>query len=143
MAQLNAGGTQGGAGRFFLGLAMMVVGMYLFLDAVKISNRFGLYTSLFSYGGYNLRSGMVLVPFIFGVGFIFYNYRSIFGWILAIGSVAMLGFGVVTSIHFRMKGMSAFDIMVILVLAIGGIGLFLSSLRDFSGTPKEAPRTQD
>ena len=134
MANMNAGGTTGGAGRFFLGLAMIVVGGYLFLDAIHVVNRFGLFTAIFSYGGFHLRSGYVLVPFIFGVGMIFYDAKWILGWILAIGALAALSFGVITSIHFRLKPMSAFDILTILVLLVGGIGLFISSLRDLSGS---------
>lgn len=137
MAQLNAGGTKGGAGRFFIGLLMIVVGGYLFLDSVYVVNRFGFGTLLFGIGGFNIRSGMVLVPFIFGVGLIFYNARNVIGWALAIGSLAAFGFGIITSVHFQLRTMSAFDIIVILVLLVGGIGLFLSSLREFSNKKPE------
>lgn len=137
MKPMNAGGTQGGAGRFFLGLAMIVVGAYLFLDAVHIVNHFRFYSPIFSYRGLHLRSGMVLVPFIFGIGFIFYNARWVLGWILAIGSLIMFGFGIVTSIHFQLRAMTAFDIIVILVLLVGGAGLFISSLRDLSASNAE------
>ena len=142
MATLNAGGTAGGAGRFFFGLAMIIVGAYLFLDAVHIVNRFRLFTPLYSYGGIHLRSGYILVPFIIGVGMIFYNGRWLLGWILAIGALAALGFGVITSIHFKLRPMSAFDILTILVLLMGGIGLFISSLRDLGGgTPSTEQNT--
>lgn len=133
MARLNdAGGTNGGAGRFLIGLLMIVVGGYLFLDNIHVVNRFGFSTALFGFGGYSVRSGMILVPFIFGVGMVFYNARSIIGWGLVIGSLAAFGFGVITSVHFRLRTMTAFDIMTILVLLVGGIGLFLSSLKDLS-----------
>jgi hypothetical protein len=132
----NAGGTPGGTGRFFLGLLMIIVGGYLFLDAVHVNSRFGLWTSVYALGGFNVRSGMILVPFIFGVGMIFYNSRWVLGWILAIGSVAAMSFGVITSLHFRLRPMSAFDIMTILVLGVGGIGIFLSSLRDLTKSAK-------
>ena len=134
MEMSTAGGTRGGTGRFFIGLAMMVVGGYLFLDAVRVNNHFGLYSPIFSWGGVSVRSGMVLVPFIFGIGMIFYNARWMLGWILAIGSLAMLSFGVITSIHFQLRAMSAFDILVIIVLTVGGIGLFISSLRELGAT---------
>jgi hypothetical protein len=34
--------------------------------------------------------------------------------------------------QFRFAAMSVFDLIVILVLFIGGVGLFLSSLRDMT-----------
>jgi hypothetical protein len=36
---------------------------------------------------------------------------------------------VISSIQFHFKAMSAFDLIVILVLAFGGLGLFLRSLK--------------
>ncbi len=127
----GAGGTQGGIGRFFIGLVMMVAGGYLFLDAVKVAYGFGLGRSIYSFGSFQLTSGMVLVPFIFGIGFIFYNSKNILGWILSISSFVMLGFGIISSIKFHMRSMSAFELIMILTLLIGGIGLFLSSLKEF------------
>ncbi|MGF1601242.1 MAG: hypothetical protein ACFCU8_04350 [Thermosynechococcaceae cyanobacterium] len=131
MPQPGAGGTNGGVGRFFLGLAMMTAGGYLFLSSVKIVNNFSLGYSLYRVGSLNLTSGLILVPFIFGIGLIFYNSNNFLGWLLAAGSMIMLLFGIIASIDFRLESMSAFELIVILVLAIGGIGIFLSSLQDF------------
>jgi len=70
-----------------------------------------------------------MIPFMFGVGLIFYNSKNILGWVLSIGSITGLIFGVISSIRFTFKTMSSFDLIVILVLAMGGLGLFLRSLR--------------
>ena len=86
----------------------------------------------FMAGLLGIGGGMVMVPFIFGVGLVFYNSRNILGWILAIGALVMLVFGVITSINFQLRHMSAFDLIVILVLLVGGIGLFLRSLKNLS-----------
>ena len=72
-----------------------------------------------------------MIPFMFGIGMIFYNSKNYLGWILTIGSLIMLIFGVISSINFRLRSMSAFELIVILVLLVGGIGLFLNSLRNF------------
>jgi hypothetical protein len=37
--------------------------------------------------------------------------------------------GVIASINFTLVRMSAFDLLVIIILLVGGIGLFLRSLR--------------
>ena len=50
------------------------------------------------------------------------------GWILAVGSVIALIFGVIASTTLQFTNMSVFDLFVILVLLFGGIGLFLRSL---------------
>ncbi|MBI9077874.1 MAG: hypothetical protein JEZ02_20920 [Desulfatibacillum sp.] len=130
----GAGGTSGGTGRFVLGLIMMIAGGYLFLDGIQVRSGFGLGYGLYSFGlgGWNVRltSGMVLIPFLFGIGFVFYNSKSLIGWVLSGASLIMLTVGVITSIQLTMRHMSAFDIITILVLLFGGIGLFASSFRE-------------
>lgn len=131
MSKRGAGGTSGGVGRFFLGLAMMTAGGYLFLNSIKVVNNFSLGYSLYRIGSLSLTSGMVLVPFIFGIGMIFYDSNNVWGWLLAVGSLIMLLFGVIASIDFRLAPMSAFELITILVLAVGGVGIFVSSLQEF------------
>lgn len=131
MAVQGAGGTHGGIGRFFIGLIMIVAGGYLFLNAIRITHAFHLGYRLYSFGSVHLTSGMVLIPMIFGIGLMFYNYKNILGWLLTCASLIMLGFGIISSIQFRFRNMSAFELIMILVLLIGGIGLFLSSFRAY------------
>lgn len=129
----GAGGTSGGLGHFFIGLIMMCAGFYMLLNAITVTSNFGMGARLYGFsamgGAYNITSGMIMIPFIFGVGLIFYNSRNIFGWILSIGSITALIFGVISSIRFSFRTMTSFDLIVILVLAIGGLGLFLRSLK--------------
>ena len=98
----GAGGTSGGIGAFFIGLLMMCGGFYMLLKAIKVTSSFGFSHSLYSAGGMSLTSGMIMIPFIFGV---------------------------ISSINFRFTHMSAFDLIVILVLSVGGLGIFLRSLK--------------
>lgn len=126
----GAGGTSGGIPQFFVGLAMMIVGGYLFLNAVRVTYSFGLGNILYRVNGVGVTGGMVLIPFVIGVVLIFYNSRQILGWILMLGALFSLGFGVISTIQFRLNTMSAFDLIVILVLLFGGIGLFLGALDD-------------
>ena len=130
----GAGGTSGGLGQFFLGLVMMCGGFYMLLNAIHIRSSFGMGYGLYhmsAFGGFGITSGMVMIPFMFGVGLIFYNAKNWAGWILAGGSTVALIFGVISSIHFTFRSMTAFDLIVILVLSVGGLGLFLRSLKGF------------
>jgi hypothetical protein len=130
----GAGGTSGGLGQFFIGVIMMCGGFYLLLNAISVSSSFGMGTRLYGFSAWganvNLTSGMIMVPFMFGVGLIFYNGKNILGWLLTLGSIAGLIFGVIASVRFSFKAMSAFDLIVILILAVGGLGLFLRSLKN-------------
>lgn len=128
----GAGGTSGGVGQFFLGFTMMCAGFYLLFNAISVYSSFGFGSVLFQFSIGGITSGMILIPFIIGVGIIFYNSRNPVGWLLAIGSLSALFFGVISSLHFTLRTMSAFELISILVLAIGGLGLFLRSLRTFN-----------
>lgn len=137
----GAGGTSGGLGQFFIGFIMMCGGFYLLLNAISVSSNFGMGARLYgvsAFGGnYSITSGIIMIPFIFGVGIIFYNSRNILGWLLAFGSITGLIFGVISSIRFSFKTMSAFDLITILILAMGGLGLFLRSLKNMDAGQTE------
>lgn len=131
MPYRGAGGTQGGAGLFILSLVMMVGGGYLLLNNMIIRPQFGFGTRAFSIGGMSITTGIILIPFIFGIGLIFYNARNWLGWLLTVGSMVALIFGVLSNLNIQMTRMSVFDLLVILVLLVGGIGLFLRSILPF------------
>ncbi len=126
----GAGGTRGGIGSFLVGLIMMCGGWYWILQAITVTHTFSLGLRLYDTGDLHITSGMILIPLIFGIGMIFFNARNFLGWFLALGSLVALLFGVITSLHFTFRTMSLFDLIVILILAVGGTGLFLRSLRD-------------
>ena len=125
----GAGGTSGGIGNFFLGILMFVVGIYLLLKNIYVQQTFGFNSPFFRIGGGQFTSGMLLIPFMVGVGILFFNYKNWIGWILTLGSILLLIIGVITSIQFTLAGMTAFDIIVIVACIAGGLGLFLSSFR--------------
>jgi hypothetical protein len=129
MPYRGAGGTRGGEGNFFIGIVMMIAVGYLLLRGIMVRPQFGVGNAMYSIVGFPVTTGLVLVPFAFGVGMIFYNSRNWIGWLLAGGSVVALVVGVIASINFTLVRMSAFDLLVIIILLVGGIGLFLRSVR--------------
>ncbi len=130
----GAGGTSGGAGSFLIGFVMMCGGGYMLLQSITVNSRFGFGSNLYNFGGmgggFNITGGTIIFPFIIGVGIIFYNSKNYIGWLLAAGSLIALIFGVISNIQFSMQRMSAFDLIIILILFVGGIGMFIRSLKD-------------
>ncbi len=125
----GAGGTSGGIGKFLLGLVMMCGGFYMLLNGIVVSSNFGMGSRLFGYGGIGLTGGMILIPLLIGIAMVFYNAKSYLGWLIAIASFGALVFGVISSVSLNLRTMTAFELIVILTLAFGGLGLFLNSLR--------------
>lgn len=126
----GAGGSSGGIGQFFIGVIMMCGGFYMLLNAITVSSNFGLSSRLFGFGNnFGVTGGMIMIPFIFGIGLVFFNAKNILGWLLTLGSITALIFGVISSVRFNLRTMTSFELIVILVLAVGGLGLFLRSLK--------------
>jgi len=125
----GAGGTEGGYGAFLIGLVMMCGGFYLLLNSIVVNSHFGMGMRLYNIGGFGLTSGMLMIPFLIGIGLVFYSAANWLGWLLVIGSLVALVFGVLATTNFTFRAMSAFDLIVILVLSFGGLGLFLRSFR--------------
>ena len=125
----NAGGTPGGAGSFFVGLGLMIIGGYLFLKSVYVSYGLSLWGPLASVYGWDLNGGIILIPAMIGVAMIFRSGGSVIGWLLAVGSVLALVAGIVASLRFSLHGMSLLDLLVVLGVFAAGAGLFARSLR--------------
>ena len=124
-----AGGSDGGTPQFLIGLIMMIGGGYLLLNGIVVRPNIALGGRVFGIGGMPVTSGMILIPLMFGIGMIFYNAKSWFGWIIAGASLLALVFGVIANTTLQFARLSVFDLLVIMVLLVGGLGLFLRSLR--------------
>ena len=123
MAKLEgAGGTSGGIYTFLIGLAMTIGGGYLFMNHVRVGQSFWY---LF---GRNTQ-GLVLIPLIAGIAFLFFNSKSITGWILTGAGALMIFLGVIVNLRFYFPRTSLFNLITMLVLLVGGLGLVLRSLK--------------
>ncbi len=129
MSFKGAGGTTGGIGTFFIGVLMFVLGLYLILKNIYVYNSFSLSMPFYRLGGFSVTSGIIMIPFMIGLGMAFYNYKNWIGWLLFVGSLVLLIVGVITSIQFTLAHMTAFDLIIILVLLVGGLGLLLRSFK--------------
>lgn len=117
----GAGGTPGGIGEFFAGLAMAVSGAYLLTNQVVVTSGF------WSVWGYNA-FGLSLLPLVVGVGLLFFNGRSIAGWLLVFAGVVIVFVGILTNLEIYFRPTSLFSTVLMLVLLAGGIGLVARAL---------------
>ncbi len=118
-------------GNVFLSLLMIAIGSFLFFQNVQVHSSFHLGFSLVSMGGYHLTSGIILLVFMSGVAFIFYNPKSDVGWWITILGVLILFLSILMSLRFSFAGMTSFELMLILTFLAGGIGLFFRELFKF------------
>src|SRR3954471_15501078 len=96
----GAGGTPGGIGIFFLGLAMAAAGGWLLTNQVVVTSEFFASGFMVPIVNYRMHSfGLSLLPFIIGIGFLFFNGKSLTGWVLAIGGLSIIIVGILMSLH--------------------------------------------
>src|SRR5438445_9936044 len=88
----DVGGTPGGLGHFLLGFAMACIGGYLLSNQVMVV---GSYWSF--YGGSTF--GITLIPMLAGVAMLFWNGRSLAGWLLATAGALFILAGVIANLH--------------------------------------------
>ena len=118
----GAGGTPGGLGSFLTGLAMVVAGGYLLLTRVTVTS------GLWQFWGYDA-FGLSLLPLLIGIGLLFFDGRSLAGWLLTAAGALIIVIGIIANLHVYFRPTSLFDTLLMLILLAAGLGLVARSLR--------------
>jgi predicted membrane channel-forming protein YqfA (hemolysin III family) len=121
-ARRGAGGTPGGIGEFLLGAALAVAGGWLLTNQVTVSSG---YWQLWGMSAF----GVSLLPLLLGIGLLFFDGRSAWGWVLTAGGAVIILTGIVTNLHVYFRPTSLFNTLVMLGLLAAGVGLVARSLR--------------
>jgi hypothetical protein len=118
----GAGGTPGGFGQFFIDLICAVAGGWLLMNQVTVGS-----------GGWNLWGynsfGLSLIPFLIGVGLLFFNGKSVLGWLLLVSGLTIVLAGVLVNLNIYFRPTSLFNTLLMLGLLAAGIGLIARALR--------------
>ena len=118
----GAGGTPGGIGTFLVGFALAVAGGWLLANQVVVTS--GAWT-LWGYNSF----GLSLIPFLLGTGLVFFNGKSIAGWLLLGAGLVIIVAGVLANLHLYFQPTSLFNTLTMLALLAGGVGLIAKSVR--------------
>jgi uncharacterized protein len=118
------GGTQGGLGIFLFGLALAVAGGYLIMNQVQVTSGY------WRWWGENT-FGLTLLPLVIGIGLLFFNGKSIAGWLLAGGGAVIIFVGILTNLEIYFRQTTLFNVILMLVLFAAGLGLMARALKRF------------
>ena len=121
----GAGGTSGGLGTFFVGLAMAVSGGYLVTNQVTVTSGFGAWFGPHTFG-------LTLLPLIVGIGVLFFDGKSVLGWILTAVGALFIFLGVLMNLRVYFEPTSLFNTVVMIILLAGGLGLVARSLKPYA-----------
>lgn len=118
----GAGGTPGGMGQFLGGLVMAVAGGWLLTNQVTVTSGFWAWFGPHTFG-------LSLLPFVVGAGFLFFDGKSVVGWILTLAGATIILIGIVANLRIYFEPTSLFNTLVMLILLAGGIGLMVRGLK--------------
>lgn len=108
---------------FLVGLVMLVAGLYWFMNSVTVSTGF----FSFSYGGFRV-GGLVVVPFIAGVCWVFAKPRSFIGKLLIAVGIIIIIASLIAGTTFYFHSRTLYEYLVMLVLIVGGFTLVMRIL---------------
>ena len=129
---MKPGGTEGGSGIFLLGggLVLMALGMYLFLDSVRVqTGHYGWMSGMIGRGRQGMETtsmGIVFLPFLMGVGVLFFDASKKWAWWLAGLGLAVISIEILSRIRFVLD-MKTTHLLMILCMVAAGAGMALKA----------------
>jgi len=108
---------------FLFGLVLTIAGGYLIMNQVQVTSGY------WQWFGTNT-FGLTLIPLIIGIGLLFFNGRSIIGWLLAGGGAVIIFVGILANLTIYFRTTSLFNTILMLVLFVAGLGLMARSLKE-------------
>jgi hypothetical protein len=131
----GAGGTPGGFGEFFVGIALAAIGFLLLFSHVRVHSS---YWSFLGIGG-GSSFGVTLIPLLLGIGILFVNGKSTIGWLLAVGGLLVIFTGILVNLNIHFSGTSLMNTLIMLACIAAGFGLIVKGLRPHKpkGEPSE------
>ena len=111
--------------QFFLGLLLFVSGFFWVTHNTVIYSGF----TLANFIGFTPPFGAVLLPFLIGVGILFYNEKSLLGWGLSILGLVIIILGIIMGLRIIFRPVSLYEGLLMFGMIFGGAGLMLRALR--------------
>ena len=110
--------------KLYIGAAMTIAGIYLLLQMVHVT--IGMFS--LRVGGHRFGFGMVLMPMIISIVWMFADPESMKAKLLALASAVLIITAIISNVHFYMYGVSLFELIMVLILIFGGAGILLNEL---------------
>ena len=106
---------------FLAGAALLIIGLFILSKNILVTTGF----ASFTLWGYNLTSGLLVFPLIFGLIWLFYNPKSLGAKILSIVGTVIIIVAVISSILISLMHMTLYDYILIIGMIAAGIGMLL------------------
>lgn len=109
---------------FFLGLILFALGIFLVCRNTYVTTSW----HIWHVGNIGIPTGVVAVPLLIGIGVLFFNSKSIIGWIVVVLGLVFLLASIILSVQIRFSTTSLFQYILMFGCIFAGAGLLLRSL---------------
>lgn len=115
---------------FLGGLAMLVAGLYIFSQKVMVSSSLfgGMGGAGMRFGSFHVSNGMIMIPFIIGIVWMFASGGSFASKVLTGAGVLFIILSIILSTNISLTQITLYEWILILVLIFGGAGLLVKVL---------------
>lgn len=107
--------------QFLAGLAMLIAGLFILSQKVMVYS--GFFGHGLQIGGFNMGNGLIMVPFIIGIVWMFASGGSLPSKIFTAAGVLIIIIAIIMTTNIRLVQMTLYEWVLILVLIFGGAGL--------------------
>lgn len=115
---------------FYVGLVLLAAGLFFILSKTMVSS--GFYA--WRIGSFNVSSGLVIVPLMVGIIWLFYNPKSFLAKLISIAGAVFILASIIMGIHISFTRTTLFDFIIMIILLAAGAGLLI---RTFFGKKEE------
>lgn len=104
-----------------IGAIILAIGVFILSRKIVVTSGFLGYTLW----GFHMGFGLIVLPLIFGIVWLFYNPKSIWAKILSVLGVIFILVSVIMNTGIHLVSMTLYDYILIIGLIAAGIGLLL------------------
>lgn len=113
--------------KFLAGLALLSVGLFLLLNRVHVGTGWGGFGMMY-FGSFRMPSGLVVIPFIIGIIWMFGSGGSFISKIFTGITVLLIIAAIIMTTSFWLDRMTMFDWLLILIMIFGGGTIVVTTL---------------
>ncbi len=137
IGETPVGGTRGGIGTFFGGMALALASAYFFVDSVRVtSDGYGVISRGFGGFGGTGSVGVIFLPLFVAVVGLFANARARWPWVLLVIGFALIAIEILSKMNFWFN-LKLSHLLIMIVSFAAGVGLILRSLREMPPLPQD------
>ena len=104
--------------QFMIGMVMLAAGLYWFLSNVTVMTHFG-----FQLWNFRVGAGLIVVPFIAGIIWLFVNVDSFGAKLLTVLGIVVILASIIANIQFIFRATSLYVYLIMLIWIFGGAAL--------------------